>query len=111
MAANPRTALRIGVAIALAFSGAVAAAEDEAPQAPTATAIEDAPLAQLERAFWLCDYVATTEGVTATPRHACRSVTEEVKRRKFGGGFRPFLDWWRENKDAEYARVRALRGE
>ncbi|MGE5095130.1 MAG: hypothetical protein ACM3SO_08320 [Betaproteobacteria bacterium] len=67
--------------------------------------LEHASLAQLESAFWLCDYVATNQGVTATPRAACRYVTEELKRQKFDGDFDRFIEWWRDNKAAEYARI------
>lgn len=82
-----------------------------APQAPRAAAEPQAPasqavaIAHLEAAFWICDYVATTRGVRATPIAACRYATEALKREKFGGSFAALLAWWRDNKAAEHGRL------
>ena len=64
----------------------------------------DAPrLAELEHAFWGCDYVATTRGVHAAPVEMCSVVTEELKQKKFHGNFLEMLEWWRQEKRAGHA--------
>ena len=89
-------------------AAAAAAAEDAPPAAPLSAQAEDASLASLESAFWACDYVATTQGVQATPAATCRYVTEELKQRRFGGSFGQMLEWWRDNKAAEHRRLARL---
>ena len=76
----------------------------QAAAEPAATA-ESVAIADLEAAFWICDYVATTHGVRATPIAACRYATESLKREKFGGSFAAMLAWWRDNKAAEHGRL------
>ncbi|HET9653353.1 MAG TPA: hypothetical protein VFP36_14225 [Usitatibacter sp.] len=105
MAANFRSALRAGALVATAWVSGFALADDDGAAISLPSSRAQASLAQLEDAFWFCDYVATTQGVAAAPRAACRYVTEEVKRQKFGGDFDRFLQWWRDNKAAEYARI------
>jgi hypothetical protein len=61
-----------------------------------------ASLADLEKAFWACDYRATTHGVHSTPVEICATATAELKRIKFGGSFEELLAWWRQNKIAEH---------
>ena len=82
-----------------------ASADDTTSAAPLPAPEEEAPLAKLERAFWACDYIATTEGIQATPMAACRYATEELKQQKFAGSFPQFLEWWRANKAAEHRRM------
>ena len=60
--------------------------------------------ADLEEAFWICDYTATTVGMGATPVDLCSAVYDELKARKFNGDFEQLLYWWRQNKPAEHAR-------
>lgn len=69
---------------------------------------EEHNVADLERAFWACDYVATTKGVSATPIAACKFATETLKKQKFGGDFEAFLSWWRENKLSEHLKMGRL---
>jgi hypothetical protein len=63
--------------------------------------------ADLEEAFWKCDYTATTVGMGATPVDLCSAVYDELKARKFDGDFERLLDWWRQSKPAEHARQAA----
>jgi hypothetical protein len=63
--------------------------------------------ADLEEAFWICDYTATTVGMGATPIGLCSAVYDELKARKFNGDFEQLLYWWRQNKPAEHARQAA----
>ena len=59
-------------------------------------------LADLEKAFWICDYEATTYGVGNVDAEACLVVTEGLKRVKFGGDFEALVDWWRDQKYGVY---------
>jgi hypothetical protein len=95
-------------ALALAALAAPIVQAEEAPAAPVPTQSDEAGLARLESAFWACDYVATTEGVHATPIAVCRYVTEELKQVKFAGSFTQLLEWWRANKVAEHRRIARL---
>jgi hypothetical protein len=90
--------------IVLAAAGAAWGEEPPMPS-PEPAASDEAELARLENAFWACDYVATTQGIQATPAATCRYVTEQLKQVKFGGSFQQFLDWWRANKAAEHRRM------
>ena len=67
-----------------------------------------AALTQVERVFWLCDYVGTTRGVDAAPVDTCVAATEELKNAKFGGDFMALLAWWQGNKPEEHARLAQL---
>jgi hypothetical protein len=69
------------------------AAQSEAEHEPVSLT-----LAEVERLFWLCDYVATTRGVDLAPVDLCSAATEELKNAKFGGDFLALLTWWRSNK-------------
>jgi hypothetical protein len=57
---------------------------------------------ELEKAFWKCDYVVTTSGMGLGEGAWCAEISEELKRRKFGGDFQAMLAWWQQNKAAEY---------
>lgn len=102
-----------GIVLAMALAGLACAhppvpsAPVAAPPAPGAAARPDG-IADLERAFWACDYVATTRGIGATPIAACRHATESLKREKFGGSFPALLEWWRDNKEAEHGKLQRL---
>lgn len=64
-----------------------------------------AVVAELETAFWLCDYVATTRGVEATPIAICGAVYDELKTVKFAGDFAELLAWWKQNKVLEHRKI------
>jgi hypothetical protein len=63
--------------------------------------------ADLERAFWLCDYAGTTGSVDTGTAMACSTITEELKIQKFNGDFDAMLAWWRENKPGEHQAIEA----
>ena len=63
--------------------------------------------AHLERAFWLCDYVATTRGIHATPVATCSAITDELKNVRFGGDFLEFNKWWKLHNPAEHSKLAA----
>ena len=93
---------------ALALTLAAAHADEPTPATPLPIQGEETDMARLERAFWACDYVATTQGIQATPAATCRYVTEQLKQQKFGGSFGQLLEWWRANKPAEHRRIARL---
>ena len=62
--------------------------------------------ADLEKAFWVCDYTATEKGINATPIDLCSGVTEDLKNEKFEGDFDELLKWWRQNKVAAHESLR-----
>ncbi len=59
-------------------------------------------IAELEKAFWVCDHAGTTQGVDMHLAATCASITDELKRVKFGQDFEKLVDWWRLNKAAEH---------
>jgi hypothetical protein len=93
-------------AFALLAAGALPGIATATEALPAAT--EEHTVTELERAFWACDYVATTEGVSATPIAACKHATEALRRQKFGDDFEAFLSWWRQNKAAEHLKMHRL---
>jgi hypothetical protein len=78
-----------------------------APQSP-AEYVAAMALPDLEKAFWACDYAATTRGIYATPVQFCAAVMENLKESKFGGSFEDLLAWWRTNKPAEHEALAQL---
>jgi hypothetical protein len=86
-------------------SVATATAEMPAENGQAVDDSQDVALTQLERTFWVCDYLATTEGVHGRHVVTCRNATEQLKRVKFGGSYRELLQWWRENKAAEHRKL------
>jgi hypothetical protein len=109
---SPRLRVTIIATVCALSVGASAARADEAGMQPThiAPAMQartGASLAQLERAFWQCDYAATVGGVDATPVALCSVITDDLKQQKFGGDFLEMLGWWRSNKSAEHGKLAA----
>ena len=100
---RPRRSIRSGAAACALALAATSVHGDELAIGTRRAA--DLSGIQLEQFFWVCDYVATTRGVHATPATACVEVTDELKRRKFAGDFEQLLGWWRRNKNAEHRRL------
>lgn len=95
--------LTLAIVSLLALLPAAAAAETS-----KATTPETLPLAELEKAFWYCDFVATTQGMRAVgPIAACSVVVERLKKEKFGENYEEYLAWWRRNKPAEHGKLYA----
>ena len=63
-------------------------------------------VADLEQAFWICDYTATEKGINATPIDTCSKVTEDLKNEKFHGDFEDLTNWWRQHKLAVHQKLR-----
>ena len=66
-------------------------------------------LADLEKAFWICDYDATTYGIGNVDAEACSTVTEGLKNAKFGGDVEALIDWWRDQKYAVHDALERAR--
>jgi hypothetical protein len=63
-------------------------------------------IADLEKAFWICDYNATEKGINAVPIDFCSRITEDFKNEKFHGDFEELTNWWRQNKLAAHESLR-----
>jgi hypothetical protein len=60
-------------------------------------------IADLEKAFWACDYTASVDGIVdAGMAIQCGIATEDLKLRKFNGDFNTMLSWWQQNKAGGY---------
>ena len=64
-----------------------------------------AKIAELEKGFWVCDYLGATRGTEGAHAYSCGANFEELKQKKFGGDFEALLDWWRVNKAAQHAAL------
>jgi hypothetical protein len=85
------------LAAALVAGGASAEQSNGAHSVPPVE-VPSAGLADLEGAFWACDYIATTRGTANVDITACTAVYDAMKERKFGGDFDKLLAWWQQNK-------------
>ena len=61
-----------------------------------------AKIAELEKGFWICDYLGTTRGIEGPHGASCGENFEEIKQAKFGGDFEKLVAWWRLNKAAQH---------
>jgi hypothetical protein len=89
--------------------GCVASTSAQQPQnALSASATEPVSmrLTDLESAFWVCDYLATTRGVSDIG--TCTAIYDALKERKFAGDFDRLVDWWRQNKGAQHQRMAGM---
>ncbi|HKO67888.1 MAG TPA: hypothetical protein VJU53_08795 [Burkholderiaceae bacterium] len=79
----------------------------EAAEALAATKGHDsaAKIAELEKGFWICDYISATRGIEGPRAVTCGANFEELKQKKFVGDFDALVEWWRVNKAAEYAAL------
>ena len=62
-------------------------------------------IAELEKGFWVCDYLGTTRGTEGSYGVTCGANFEELKQTKFGGDFDALVQWWRVNKAAQHAAL------
>ena len=105
-ARNPVADLVAAASLAFAtIASAPAAAAAAASPAETPVIIAELPLGELERAFWVCDHTATTQGIEATPIALCSAVFDALRDEKFGGDFTQLLSWWQQNKAIEHTRL------
>lgn len=87
----------IFLAAAIAGPSTYAVAEGDSASAHT--------LASLEKAYWACDYVASTKGIPSSD--PCYGIAEQLKSEKFKGDFQAMLRWWEQNKAAARTIARA----
>ena len=67
-----------------------------------------AKTAELEKGFWLCDYLGTTRGVEGSHGVTCGVNFEELKATKFAGDFDALVQWWRVNKSAQHKALESI---
>ncbi len=67
--------------------------------------VSAAKIAELEKGFWVCDYLGTTRGTEGSHGVECGANYEELKQTKFGGDFDALVQWWRVNKAAQHAAL------
>ena len=101
--------------VAMIFASLIAAAVFFQPSAHVATPSAGAQaeatvarssgggskIAELEKAFWVCDYLGTTRG-EGPYGVICGANFEELKQTKFDGDFDALVQWWRVNKAAQH---------
>jgi hypothetical protein len=92
----------------LACAGAPAESQETA-RASREDAIDRFTPADLERAFWECDYVATTRGMGLEEGADCADIYDKTKRTKFGGDFHAMFAWWQRSKATEHAAIATQR--
>ena len=93
------------IGLLLGCIASTSAQQSQRTSAPPTSQLSSARLTDLENAFWVCDYVATTRGTSEIA--ACTAVYEAVKERKFAGDFEKLVAWWRENKAAQHQNIAA----
>lgn len=101
-----RPALKAAIAVLIAAG----AAGWSAPSSAQASLGAELGLAELEKAFWVCDHAATTGPFGGSTEIACGSLTEALKQRKFDGDFNVMLAWWRQHKEAEHLALAQVGG-
>ena len=79
--------------------------EEDFPIVDVATSEAASRLVELEKAFWICDYIATAYGVDGSPATTCGEAYEELKRAKFNGDFDELVTWWAANKAEQHASL------
>ena len=64
----------------------------------------ESPLQQLEILYWDCDFATSNRMLTGGEAAACSEAYEQIKHQKFDGNFHRFMEWWKSNKQQEYAK-------
>jgi hypothetical protein len=115
--ASPMDNVMAGMLAVIVGAGALAGALAAAPawagrvEAPASQAADlggahqgmaEQGMADLESAFWRCDYAATQSALDASSAQSCAEVHETLKQRKFGGDFARLLTWWGQHKPAVF---------
>ena len=103
--ASSAAACAFAVASMTAYCDTASAQQARVSPKPVHARTTIAHIADLERTFWACDYVATTRGVDATPADLCSAAFDAFKDVRFGGDFEELLNWWRGNKVAEHQKL------
>lgn len=99
--AQPK-ALVLGLVALLASAGTTVSAQQQAARDTSEVAVTFRSAADLERAFWVCDYAGTHLGVDPGTGAACVAITDALKQSKFNNDFDALLAWWRTHKPAQH---------
>lgn len=100
---TPQRLAAVVIAAALGWTCTGASAQEQLnPQKSIEVSARASSFADLEKAFWICDHAATTNGVDRGTAVVCGAITEDLKVRKFNGDFDSMLAWWKQNKAAEH---------
>jgi hypothetical protein len=91
------------IALLLGCIASTSAQQPQPAKSMAAPEVVSARLTDLEDAFWVCDYLATTRGVSDIG--TCTTIYDALKERRFSGDFDKLVDWWRQNKVAQHQRV------
>jgi hypothetical protein len=104
-----RAAAALAVGLALGWTGA----GDAVDRPPGVDRQVDARerVAELEKTFWQCEQAAGAKTLDAVMAAHCDAVTDELKKRKFGGDFERLLQWWQQNRLARDPSVATDPGE
>ncbi len=94
----------------VAACGSASATEHRAPPGLQAAPVGVASLAELEHAFWVCDYLATTRRASEVLIDICTDAYDELKERRFGGDFDALLLWWQQNRRVRHAELQETEG-
>ncbi len=89
--------------------GCIASASAQQPHSAASTRASElvsTRMTDLESAFWVCDYLATTQGVSDI--ETCAAIYDALKQRKFAGDSEGLVAWWRQNKVAQHQRVASM---
>lgn len=102
-----KTTIAAGLAAALiaAAPHGVGATPDTMPVHRMTVNAAERSADDIEKAFWICDYVASTRGMQFVSLDLCAAITDLIKTEKFGGDYEEMVEWWREQKPAEHRRL------
>lgn len=93
------------IALAIGIVQTVSAQQSQHTVSAPTLQLSSVRLTDLESAFWVCDYLATTQGNSDIS--TCAAIYEAVKQRKFDGDFDKLVIWWRQNKVAQHQNIAA----
>ena len=62
-------------------------------------------LLQLEKAYWICDYVSSLRTLNSNEVTFCVEITKEMNSRKFNSNWDEYVKWRNLNKDAEFKKL------
>lgn len=89
---------------AAAFAAALIGGVPASAQAARSTA-------ELEAAFWRCDYETTQGLLDIGTAEVCSNATEALRMARFEGDFNAMLAWWQQNKESKHRALRVAGAE
>ncbi|MGZ9057843.1 MAG: hypothetical protein ACXW14_01220 [Burkholderiaceae bacterium] len=67
-----------------------------------------AKIAELEKGFWVCDYLGTTRGTEGPNGVTCGANLQKLKQTKFDGDFDALVEWWSVNKATQHKALESV---